>query len=127
MLPGETDPTVLAGPSPLRVVWTPYRAPVDAVVKFERHESTPDVEPRPLAGWKYDGPDCYSAMPCAELDDAQLVDVPSGEGTVRVLATFSEPGEYWVLVQANNWGRPDSGFGDQCCHGNGYLRVSVEP
>jgi hypothetical protein len=51
--------------------------------------------------------------------------VPSGSGTVRVLATFSAPGEYVINAQADNWRTPDSSSGDQCCWANGYIRVTV--
>ena len=123
----ETDPTVLDGPAALRVVWTPYQGPVGATVGFSRHESTPDAEADDIAAWRTDGPSCYAAVPCVALDDDQIVAVPSGEGTVRVVATFSEPGGYMVHVQVDNWGLPDSGFTDQCCFANGYLRVVVSP
>jgi hypothetical protein len=124
--PGETDPTLLAGPTPLRLVWTPYQGPTGARVVFSRHEST-SAEVTEFGGWRHDGPDCYAAVPCATLDESQIVVVASGEGTVRVVATFSEPGEYLVHAQVNNWGRPDSGFTDQCCFTNGYVRVTVGP
>jgi hypothetical protein len=51
--------------------------------------------------------------------------VPSGEGTARVVATFSEPGEYMLHAQVDNWRSPDSSSGDQCCWTNGYVRVTV--
>ncbi|MEQ1855085.1 MAG: hypothetical protein ABL963_01380 [Longimicrobiales bacterium] len=51
--------------------------------------------------------------------------VPSGEGTVRVLATFSAPGEYMLNAQVDNWRVPDSSSGDQCCWTNGYVRVTI--
>ena len=125
--PEETDPTLLDGPTPLRVIWTPYQAPMGASVSFSPHESTPDVDPARSRGWRHDGPDCYAAVPCAIPDDGQIVVVSSGEGTARVVATFSEPGEYMIHAQVNNWGRPDSGFTDQCCFTNGYVRVTVSP
>ena len=124
--PGETDPTLLGGPTSLRVAWTPYQAPPGASISFSRHKSTP-AEVADFGGWRHDGPDCYAAVPCAILDDSQTIVVPSGEGTVRVVATFSEPGEYLVHAQVNNFGRPDSGFTDQCCFANGYVRVMVGP
>lgn len=122
--PGETDPTVLAGPAPLRVVWAPYQAPVGAELEFSRHESTQESEV-PGIGWRGDGPDCYAAVPCATLDEDQTVVVESGEGTARVVVTFSQPGEYLLHAQVDNFGLPDSGFTDQCCFSNGYVRVTV--
>jgi hypothetical protein len=123
--PDETDPTVSGGPAAVRVVWTPYQGPTGGTVEFSRHETTPDRETGGVEAWRTDGPDCYAAVPCATLDEDQIVMVPSGEGTVRVVATFSEPGEYMVHVQADNFGLPDSGFTDQCCFANGYVRVAV--
>lgn len=125
--PDETDPRLLAGPAPLRVVWTSYQAPVGAQVVFSRHESTPALEPGEADSFRRDGPGCYSAVPCADLPADQRVVVPSGEGTVRVVATFSQPGEYLIHAQVDNWGLPDSGFADQCCFTNGYQRVTVGP
>jgi hypothetical protein len=52
--------------------------------------------------------------------------VPAGEGTVRVVATFSAPGEYLINAQVDNWRVPDSSSGDQCCWTNGYVRVTVQ-
>jgi hypothetical protein len=45
--------------------------------------------------------------------------------TVRVVATFSEPGEYMLRAQVDNFRAPDSSSGDQCCWTNGYVRVTV--
>jgi len=121
--PDETDPK-LHGPTPVRVVWTPYQGPVGAVVAFSRHESTPEDTGEDTSR---SGAGCYSVVPCATLDPAQIIRVPSGQGTVRVVATFSEPGEYLIHAQVDNWGLPDSNFGDQCCNTNGYVRVTVGP
>jgi hypothetical protein len=51
--------------------------------------------------------------------------VASGQGTARVMATFSAPGEYMINAQADNWRVPDSSSGDQCCWTNGYVRVTI--
>jgi len=48
-------------------------------------------------------------------------------GMVRVNATFSEPGDYILRAQADNWRAFDSGAMDQCCWSNGYVRVHVTP
>ena len=47
------------------------------------------------------------------------------EGTTRVWATFDMPGEYVLLGQVDNFRRPDSSSGNQCCWTNGYVRVNV--
>ncbi|HSH75114.1 MAG TPA: hypothetical protein VLA09_05505 [Longimicrobiales bacterium] len=124
-LPDETDPTLLRGPATLRVVWTPYQGPVGAKVDFSRHPTTPE-QPEDPDGARW-GARCYSAVPCASLDEDQIILVPSGEGTVRVVATFSEPGDYVIHAQVDNWGLPDSTFQNQCCWTNGYVRVAVSP
>jgi hypothetical protein len=46
---------------------------------------------------------------------------------VRVNATFSEPGDYILRAQADNWRAFDSGAMDQCCWSNGYVGVHVTP
>lgn len=47
-------------------------------------------------------------------------------GTATTMATFSEPGEYIVLVTANDYsGEGGSGF--QCCWTTGQVKVSVRP
>ena len=51
--------------------------------------------------------------------------LPDGEGVARVVATFSEPGEYILLARVDNWRATDSSSGSQCCWTNGYVRVTV--
>lgn len=45
-----------------------------------------------------------------------------GKGTTS--ATFSEPGEYVLRVQANDWSG-EGGRGFQCCWSNAWLKVTV--
>ena len=46
-------------------------------------------------------------------------------GTATTMVTFSEPGEYVVLVTANDYsGEGGSGF--QCCWTTGQVKVSVK-
>jgi hypothetical protein len=126
--PTETDPKVMADkPTKVRVVWTVYQAPVGATVDFSRHEATPVPAEADSAEARGGGGSCYSAVPCVELPEAQIIEVPSGEGTVHVRATFQTPGEYLIHAQVDNWGLPDSTAGDQCCWTNGYVRVTVRP
>ncbi|MEX2583294.1 MAG: hypothetical protein WD766_08465 [Gemmatimonadota bacterium] len=101
----------------VRVVWMPHQAPPSGNVEFTRHESTP-VPPTPAEG--DDEP--RRRAPAPGPDEVML---PEGAGIARVYATFSEPGEYLVRAQADNWRSPDSSSGDQCCWSNAYMRVSV--
>ena len=110
---------------PLRVVWTQFRGPGE--VEFTRHESTPEPEP----------PDSAAVARAAAAaaagfggrggrrDRPEVVPLKEGHGTARVVVTFSEPGEYILRVQVDNFGATDSGSGDQCCWTNGYVRVTV--
>ena len=45
-------------------------------------------------------------------------------GKATTTATFSEPGEYWLRVVANDW-TGDGGRGFQCCWTNAQIQVSV--
>jgi hypothetical protein len=47
-------------------------------------------------------------------------------GTATTTATFSEPGEYEVLVTANDYSG-DGGSGFQCCWTTGQVKVRVQP
>jgi hypothetical protein len=131
-------------PVALRVTWSKYQGPVDAKVEFTRHPSTPIPEPPAGRGGRGRGAAPDSAGAAAGGAAAaggggggggggrggapagpNEIMVPSGEGTVRVLATFSAPGEYMLNGQVDNWRVPDSSSGDQCCWTNGYVRVTI--
>lgn len=107
-------------PASLRVVWTKYQGPVGGKVEFTRHESTP--VPEQPAGRRGGGGGGDGGQQRA---GPEAVMVPSGNGTARVVATFSQPGEYMIHAQVDNWRVPDSSSGDQCCWTNGYVRVTV--
>lgn len=71
---------------------------------------------------KYSGPGAVSF-------DRVVVPVPredGADGHAVARATFSEAGEYVVLVQAHNTGVASAGHA-QCCWTNGYVRVHVAP
>jgi hypothetical protein len=48
------------------------------------------------------------------------------EGTATSAITFEQPGTYMLRVRADNFGRPDTSAGNQCCWTNGYIRVTVK-
>ena len=100
---------------PVDLVWYRHQGPVGGEVEFTRHESTPVRES--------DGDDDDD-----EDDDApNTIRLSEGEGVAQVYATFSQPGEYLLRVQADTFSAPDSGTQDQCCWTNGYVRVNVSP
>ncbi len=51
-------------------------------------------------------------------------DVDEAEGTSSTTATFSEPGEYTIRLQANDVSR-NGGGGSQCCWTNAHVKVTV--
>jgi hypothetical protein len=54
-------------------------------------------------------------------------DRPSVEnGSATTTARFSEPGDYVLHVQVNDYSG-DGGSGFQCCWTNGEVKVSVKP
>ncbi len=108
-----TDPRFRNG-IPVNVSWSKYQGPAGEVT-FARDPSHP-AEQRPTArgrGAPPLGPDAVA--------------LPPGGGTARAIATFSEPGEYVVRAEAQNWNAPDSQSVDQCCWSNAYVRVRVTP
>ncbi len=114
--PSERDPADprLREAIPVRVVWFKHQGPVGGEVAFARHESTPAPE---------------GARASDDADEEAVAEATvvlrSGNGTARVVVTFSEPGEYVLRARADNWSAPDSSSGNQCCWTNGYVRVSV--
>ena len=148
--PSERDRTDarFREPIALRVVWSMYQGPTGGQVAFTRHPSTPIPEPpagRAGRGGQADAGGAGGAGaggPAGRGTGAggggggggglgagpagpETIMVSSGAGTVRVLATFSAPGEYMLNAQVDNWRTPDSGSGDQCCWTNGYVRIAV--
>ena len=100
---------------PLRVVWSQLQGP--ARVEYTRHESNPLGA---AAGRGGGGGGRRPPPP-------QNISLEEGYGTGSVIATFSEPGEYLMLAQVDNFNSADSGDRFQCCWTNGYVRVTVTP
>ena len=104
---------------PLRVVWFKLQGP--GRVEYTRHESNPlpEVEEDDAAGGDDDDDE--------DVPEPEIITLPEGRGVARVIATFSEPGQYLMLARVDNWSATDSSSGSQCCWTNGYVRVSVTP
>ena len=47
-------------------------------------------------------------------------------GTAATNATFTQPGTYTLRARVDNFGRPDTSAGNQCCWTNGYIKVTVK-
>ena len=89
-------PKSLGAPVTLR--WIPYRAPGPVVFSTERPEVKKITRPGDGAPFS---------------------------GTATTTATFSEPGEYVVLVTANDYSG-EGGAGFQCCWTTGQVRILVQ-
>jgi hypothetical protein len=88
----------------------------------------PKTPPVTVTWSKFRGPGMVTfanAKPAVELANGET---GSGgvSGTATTSATFSEPGEYVLLVVANDWSGV-GGHGYQCCWTNAQVRVSVKP
>jgi len=67
-----------------------------------------------------------NAQPAVELANGGQVTDAGVSGSATTAAKFSEPGEYILLVVANDWSGP-GGHGYQCCWTNAEVKVSVKP
>jgi len=121
--PSERDPDDFRSQDAvsLRVVWSEYQSPAGGEVEFTRHESTPIPEEEEASNGGGGGGGQREADP----PGPEEIMLPDGEGVARVVATFSEPGEYLLHAQVDNWRATDSSSGNQCCWTNGYVRVTV--
>lgn len=111
------DPQMRDG-VPVNVMWVRHQGP--GPVTYTRHESTPEEQ----SGERGAGLGVQMVPP---PQGPNLIQLPDGEGTVRVNATFPEAGEYVIRIRADNFGARDSNPLDQCCWSNGYVRVHVTP
>jgi hypothetical protein len=62
----------------------------------------------------------------AESADFKAPPATAFQGKAATTATFSEPGEYVLRAQANDWSG-EGGRGFQCCWSNAQVKVSVKP
>lgn len=111
--PSVRDPSnpLFTKPIDTRVIWYKHQGPGE--VNFTEHASTPFItEPaRSTRGM----------IPSAP----SRIAIPAGKGPARVIATFSEPGEYMIRARLDNWKSSDSDGLDQCCWSNAFQRVHV--
>jgi len=109
----DTSNPVFAKPLDTRVMWYKHQGQGD--VQFTEHSSTPFMTT----------PDnsLRNAMPAPPA----RITIPQNKGPARVIATFSEAGEYLIRARLDNWSASDSDGFDQCCWSNAYQRVIVTP
>jgi hypothetical protein len=122
--PSERDPDDyrFVNAIPLRVVWSRYQSPGD--VEFTRHASNPLPEPEVVV----DSASAAGRRAIARNNNPpgpESILLVEGHGEASVIVTFSEPGEYIMRVQVDNFRAVDSASNDQCCWTNGYVRVRV--
>lgn len=88
----------------------------------------PKTPPVTVTWSKFRGPGAVTfvdAKPAVELAKGEA-GAGGVSGTASTSATFSEPGEYVLLVVANDWSGI-GGHGYQCCWTNAQVKVSVKP
>jgi len=88
----------------------------------------PKTPPVTVTWSKFRGPGEVTftdAKPGVELGKAEG-SAGGVSGTAATSATFSEPGDYVLLVVANDWSGV-GGHGYQCCWTNALVKVSVKP
>jgi len=111
--PSVRDPSnpLFAKPLDTRVMWYKHQGPGE--VQFTEDSSTPFMTAPDVS--------LRNAMPSSPARIA----IPAGKGPARVIATFSEPGDYLIRARLDNWNASDSDGFDQCCWSNAYQRVRV--
>ncbi|MDX1567411.1 MAG: hypothetical protein R3223_06395 [Longimicrobiales bacterium] len=91
--------------------------PLDLEVRIEDLAGEEEM----WVGWiQYRGPGTARFQPAE-----QSVVLTDGTATATTTATFTEPGEYVLLVQSIN--SATASFEFHCCWTNGYVPVTVEP
>ena len=111
-------------PGPLALsVWVADDAKVAPGAK------TPKTPPVTVAWSKFRGPGEVvfdNPKPPVEQTEGKGAAAAVFNGRAKTTATFSEPGEYVVLVVANDWSG-EGGRGFQCCWTTAQVKVSVKP
>jgi len=109
----DTSNPVFAKPLDNRVMWYKHQGPGE--VTFTEHASSPFMTTADAS--------IRGMMPASPARIA----IPAVAGSARVVASFSEPGEYLIRARVDNWTASDSDGLDQCCWSNAYQRVQVTP
>ncbi len=89
----------------------------------------PKTPPVTVTWSKFRGPGTVTfanPKPTVELANGGQLTSAGVSGVAKTTATFAEPGEYVLLVVANDWSG-NGGHGYQCCWTNAQVRVSVKP
>jgi len=90
----------------------------------------PPKTPAVTVTWsKFRGPgavDFADAKPKVEEDRAKATAERPFAGKATTTVTFSQPGDYVLLVVLNDWSG-EGGGGFQCCWTNGEVNISVKP
>ena len=115
----ESPPLLAVAGTPLPVtIWIKDDSERDAgaVQLKERGPSRPAIN---VNWYKHSGPGPVTFDPAK----SGLTDL---EGSATSSITFKQPGTYTLRVRADNFGRPDTSAGNQCCWTNGFIRVTVK-
>lgn len=102
-------------PIDVGVAFTKYQGSGEVV--FERHADTVVAE----NPYEEDSP----RFRFFREPKPNTVQIEGPSGVAKVMATFSEPGDYIINIKVDNFRGPDSSNGDQCCWTNIYQRVTV--
>jgi len=121
---GQSTSLVTMLPNPVTLaLWVADDA---SVIPGATRPKTPPV----TIGWsKFRGPGSVTFAndkPAVETADFQAPPGTAFQGKAVTAATFSEPGEYVLRAQANDWSG-DGGRGFQCCWSNAQVKVTVKP
>jgi hypothetical protein len=121
---GHSTSLVTTFPNPVTLnLWTADDA---SVIPGAARPNAPAV----VIGWsKFRGPGAVSfanQIPAVENADFKAPLATAFHGMASTTATFSEPGDYVLHAQANDWSG-EGGRGFQCCWSNAQVRVTVKP
>ena len=90
---------------------------------------TPKTPPVTLTWSKFRGSGDVvfdNPKPVVEQTESENTKTAAFNGRAKTTVTFSQPGEYVLLVVANDWSG-EGGRGFQCCWTTAQVKVSVKP